>query len=159
MSDKIAKQATEAKDANNIKDPHLGWMIGFLFLVSFIGLFALVPLRKVCLQFFSPLCSYWFTVWKQTCSYQLNFVSDYDCWLQADLSKWHSHCISHQRVSHTWGSQACKVCPYSSAFGYFDLVKTISIIFTTWSMLCNSAYNDNDIFQEASKDVGQVLCV
>ncbi|CAD6250172.1 unnamed protein product [Miscanthus lutarioriparius] len=39
MSDKIAKQATEAKDANNIKDPHLGWMIGFLFLVSFIGLF------------------------------------------------------------------------------------------------------------------------
>ncbi|AQK53797.1 Probable metal-nicotianamine transporter YSL14 [Zea mays] len=47
MSDKIAKQATEAKDANNIKDPHLGWMIGFLFLVSFIGLFALVPLRKI----------------------------------------------------------------------------------------------------------------
>ncbi|PWZ40909.1 putative metal-nicotianamine transporter YSL14 [Zea mays] len=32
MSEKIAKQATEAKDANNIKDPHLGWMIGFLFL-------------------------------------------------------------------------------------------------------------------------------
>jgi hypothetical protein len=79
MSDKIAKQATEAKDANNIKDPHLGWMIGFLFLVSFIGLFALVPLRKVCLQLFSPSCSYRFTVWKQTCSYQLNFVSDYDC--------------------------------------------------------------------------------
>jgi len=47
MSDKIANQATEAKDANNIKDPHLGWMIGFLFLVSFIGLFALVPLRKI----------------------------------------------------------------------------------------------------------------
>ncbi|XP_066322156.1 probable metal-nicotianamine transporter YSL14 [Miscanthus floridulus] len=47
MSDKIAKQATEANDANNIKDPHLGWMIGFLFLVSFIGLFALVPLRKI----------------------------------------------------------------------------------------------------------------
>jgi len=52
MSDKIARQATEAKDANNIKDPHLGWMIGFLFLVSFIGLLALVPLRKVCLGFF-----------------------------------------------------------------------------------------------------------
>ncbi|KAL6899449.1 hypothetical protein ACP4OV_006107 [Aristida adscensionis] len=47
MSEKIAQQATEAKDANNIKDPHLGWMIGFLFLVSFIGLFALVPLRKI----------------------------------------------------------------------------------------------------------------
>ncbi|XP_062219733.1 probable metal-nicotianamine transporter YSL14 isoform X1 [Phragmites australis] len=47
MSETIARQATEAKDANNIKDPHLGWMIGFLFLVSFIGLFALVPLRKI----------------------------------------------------------------------------------------------------------------
>lgn len=55
MSDKIARQATEANDANNIKDPHLGWMIGFLFLVSFIGLLALVPLRKVCLRVFSPL--------------------------------------------------------------------------------------------------------
>ncbi|XP_006648859.2 probable metal-nicotianamine transporter YSL14 [Oryza brachyantha] len=47
MSETIAKQATEAKDAQNIKDPHLGWMIGFLFLVSFIGLLALVPLRKI----------------------------------------------------------------------------------------------------------------
>jgi hypothetical protein len=52
MSEKIAMHATEAKDANNIKDPHLGWMIGFLFLVSFIGLFALVPLRKVHSDFF-----------------------------------------------------------------------------------------------------------
>lgn len=47
MSETIAKQATEANDAQNIKNPHIGWMIGFLFLVSFIGLFALVPLRKV----------------------------------------------------------------------------------------------------------------
>ncbi|RLM66655.1 putative metal-nicotianamine transporter YSL11 [Panicum miliaceum] len=47
MSGTIAKQATEANDAQNIKDPHLGWMIGFMFLVSFVGLFALVPLRKI----------------------------------------------------------------------------------------------------------------
>ncbi|CAL5026353.1 unnamed protein product [Urochloa decumbens] len=47
MSSTIAKQATEANDALNIKDPHLGWMIGFMFLVSFVGLFALVPLRKI----------------------------------------------------------------------------------------------------------------
>ncbi|RLM74097.1 putative metal-nicotianamine transporter YSL11 [Panicum miliaceum] len=47
MSSTIAKQATEANDAQNIKDPHLGWMIGFMFLVSFVGLFALVPLRKI----------------------------------------------------------------------------------------------------------------
>ncbi|KAL6651068.1 hypothetical protein ACP70R_009993 [Stipagrostis hirtigluma subsp. patula] len=47
MSENIAKQATEANDPLNIKNPHLGWMIGFMFLVSFVGLFALVPLRKV----------------------------------------------------------------------------------------------------------------
>uniref|UniRef100_A0A0D9W7B7 Uncharacterized protein n=1 Tax=Leersia perrieri TaxID=77586 RepID=A0A0D9W7B7_9ORYZ len=47
MSETIAKQATEANDAQNVKNPHIGWMIGFLFLVSFIGLFALVPLRKI----------------------------------------------------------------------------------------------------------------
>jgi len=47
MSETIAKQATEADDPQNVKNPHIGWMIGFLFLASFIGLFALVPLRKV----------------------------------------------------------------------------------------------------------------
>ncbi|KAM3388323.1 hypothetical protein ACQJBY_010851 [Aegilops geniculata] len=46
LSETIAKQATEANDALNIKNPHLGWIIGFLFLVSFVGLFALVPMRK-----------------------------------------------------------------------------------------------------------------
>jgi hypothetical protein len=50
MSETIASQATEANDARNIKDPQIGWMIGFLFLVSFVGLFALVPLRKVNLR-------------------------------------------------------------------------------------------------------------
>uniref|UniRef100_A0A453CH43 Uncharacterized protein n=1 Tax=Aegilops tauschii subsp. strangulata TaxID=200361 RepID=A0A453CH43_AEGTS len=47
MSGTVASQATEANDAQNVKDPHIGWMIGFLFLVSFVGLFALVPLRKI----------------------------------------------------------------------------------------------------------------
>ncbi|KAF0893431.1 hypothetical protein E2562_025230 [Oryza meyeriana var. granulata] len=47
MSERIAGQATEANNAQNIKNPHLGWIIGFLFLVSFIGLFGLVPLRKI----------------------------------------------------------------------------------------------------------------
>ena len=43
----FANKVTEANDAQNIKEPHLGWMIGFMFLVSFVGLFALVPLRKI----------------------------------------------------------------------------------------------------------------
>nr|CAB3485180.1 unnamed protein product [Digitaria exilis] len=47
MNAKIAATSTEANDAQNIKDPQLGWIIGFLFLVSFIGLFGLVPLRKI----------------------------------------------------------------------------------------------------------------
>uniref|UniRef100_A0A804MDB0 Metal-nicotianamine transporter YSL7 n=1 Tax=Zea mays TaxID=4577 RepID=A0A804MDB0_MAIZE len=46
MSAKIANK-TEVNDPQDIKDPHLGWMMGFMFLVSFLGLFALVPLRKV----------------------------------------------------------------------------------------------------------------
>lgn len=33
--------------AEDVKNPGLGWMTGFLFVVSFLGLFSLVPLRKV----------------------------------------------------------------------------------------------------------------
>ncbi|KAG7585913.1 Oligopeptide transporter OPT superfamily [Arabidopsis thaliana x Arabidopsis arenosa] len=47
MSDIVAKQSAEANTAMNIKNPHLGWMIGFLFVVSFLGLFSVVPLRKI----------------------------------------------------------------------------------------------------------------
>ncbi|CAN1832019.1 Probable metal-nicotianamine transporter YSL7 [Linum perenne] len=47
MSEVVAKQSTEANNAQNIKEPSLGWMIGFLFVVSFLGLFSVVPLRKI----------------------------------------------------------------------------------------------------------------
>ncbi|CAN0916891.1 Probable metal-nicotianamine transporter YSL7 [Linum grandiflorum] len=47
MSEVVAKQSTEANNAQNIKDPSLGWMISFLFVVSFLGLFSVVPLRKI----------------------------------------------------------------------------------------------------------------
>uniref|UniRef100_A0A6N2MDI9 Metal-nicotianamine transporter YSL6 n=1 Tax=Salix viminalis TaxID=40686 RepID=A0A6N2MDI9_SALVM len=33
--------------AEDVMNPGLGWMIGFLFVVSFLGLFSLAPLRKV----------------------------------------------------------------------------------------------------------------
>lgn len=33
----------------DVKSPGLWWMMGFLFIVSFLGLFSLVPLRKVAL--------------------------------------------------------------------------------------------------------------
>ncbi|KAF8379955.1 hypothetical protein HHK36_027421 [Tetracentron sinense] len=38
---------TEGNNPGSYKEPGLGWMTGFLFVVSFIGLLALVPLRKI----------------------------------------------------------------------------------------------------------------
>lgn len=35
--------------AEDVKNPSLGWMISFTFVVSFLGLFSLVALRKVLL--------------------------------------------------------------------------------------------------------------
>ncbi|KDP41617.1 hypothetical protein JCGZ_16024 [Jatropha curcas] len=46
MSGIVAQQSTE-DNGTDIKDPKLGWMIGFLFVVSFLGLFSVVPLRKI----------------------------------------------------------------------------------------------------------------
>lgn len=85
---------------------------------------------------------------------QANFVliswvalPDHDCRLQADLSKWHSNCLSHQWFSHTWGRQACKVCWYSSVL--YCLHKCQKTLLTAVTIL----------FQEASEDTGQVLYV
>ncbi|KAF6160828.1 hypothetical protein GIB67_036029 [Kingdonia uniflora] len=47
MTEKVAKQAEEGNTANNVKELSLGWMIGFVLLVSFLGLFSIVPLRKI----------------------------------------------------------------------------------------------------------------
>ncbi|KAJ8753431.1 hypothetical protein K2173_019830 [Erythroxylum novogranatense] len=47
MSTTIAKQSAETNPEQNIKDPSLHWMIGFLFVVSFLGLFSVLPLRKI----------------------------------------------------------------------------------------------------------------
>lgn len=44
--------------AEDIKNPSLGWMIGFMFVVSFLGLFSLVPLRKV--EFRIRMCYFLF---------------------------------------------------------------------------------------------------
>ncbi|GJR83511.1 probable metal-nicotianamine transporter YSL7, partial [Tanacetum coccineum] len=50
MSDVVADQSSDAdlpSRSMNIKNPSLSWMIGFLFIVSFIGLCSVVPLRKI----------------------------------------------------------------------------------------------------------------
>uniref|UniRef100_A0ACD5Y3U4 Uncharacterized protein n=1 Tax=Avena sativa TaxID=4498 RepID=A0ACD5Y3U4_AVESA len=47
MSERISEQSGEVRDEDSIKNPSLGWMIGFLFIISFLGLFSVVPLRKI----------------------------------------------------------------------------------------------------------------
>jgi OPT family oligopeptide transporter len=47
MSERITRQSTENRDNLDYKNPGLGWMIPFLFVVSFLGLFSVVPLRKI----------------------------------------------------------------------------------------------------------------
>lgn len=37
------------------KEPGVGWMMGYSFLVCFIGLFVLIPLRKVHLSIYPSL--------------------------------------------------------------------------------------------------------
>jgi hypothetical protein len=44
MSGRIAQESADQPSAKDIKDPALGWIIGFL------GLFSVVPLRKVLTQ-------------------------------------------------------------------------------------------------------------
>jgi hypothetical protein len=41
--------------AVDVKNPSLGWMTGFMFVVSFLELFSLVALRKVLIQHFEPM--------------------------------------------------------------------------------------------------------
>ncbi|XVF10144.1 hypothetical protein REPUB_Repub07fG0157300 [Reevesia pubescens] len=50
LNRKTYEQAGVDSEGNNpgsIKEPGIGWMIGFLFVSSFVGLLALVPLRKI----------------------------------------------------------------------------------------------------------------
>lgn len=47
MSGRVAAQAETGNIPVNVKALSLGWMIGFLFVVSFVGLFSIVPLRKM----------------------------------------------------------------------------------------------------------------
>jgi len=50
MGNSVAKEmpTTEGNDKLNIKEPHIAWIIPYLLLTSFVGLGAMVPLRKVC---------------------------------------------------------------------------------------------------------------
>ncbi|KAK9733021.1 hypothetical protein RND81_04G038600 [Saponaria officinalis] len=47
MTEIISKAADDKTGPINTKSLSLGWLIGFLFVVSFLGLFSVVPLRKI----------------------------------------------------------------------------------------------------------------
>ncbi|GMI88436.1 YELLOW STRIPE like 7 [Hibiscus trionum] len=47
MSPYVASQGGSGNMPVNVKKLSVGWMIGFLFVVSFVGLFSIVPLRKI----------------------------------------------------------------------------------------------------------------
>ncbi|KAL9275825.1 Metal-nicotianamine transporter YSL2-like protein [Drosera capensis] len=52
LSKKTYEQAGEYTEGNtpgSYKEPGVGWMTGYLFIVCFVGLFVLIPLRKVLL--------------------------------------------------------------------------------------------------------------
>ena len=74
----VASQTGEDHDPANIKSPNMGWMIAFLFAVSFIGVILAEPLRKVSGSFFQDLYSnlreIHFKVW------HLHFYRDRGVW-------------------------------------------------------------------------------
>ncbi|XP_021318968.1 probable metal-nicotianamine transporter YSL9 isoform X3 [Sorghum bicolor] len=43
----LAGEETEGNVPGSYKEPGIGWMTGFLFAVSFVGIVALIPLRKI----------------------------------------------------------------------------------------------------------------
>ncbi|XP_034673705.1 probable metal-nicotianamine transporter YSL7 [Vitis riparia] len=47
MSEVVAKESEDVQSSQDYKNPAIGWMIGFLFVVSFLGLFSILPLRKI----------------------------------------------------------------------------------------------------------------
>ncbi|GFS28946.1 YELLOW STRIPE like 1 [Actinidia rufa] len=42
----LAGVDTVGNSAESYKEPGIGWMVGFLFVICFVGLFVLIPLRK-----------------------------------------------------------------------------------------------------------------
>jgi len=48
---------TEGNNPNTVRDPGFAWMTTFLFVVCFVGLFILIPLRKVLYCMYSSISS------------------------------------------------------------------------------------------------------
>lgn len=126
MSERIAKQSGDA--SRGFKDPSLGWIIGFLFVVSFLGLFSVVPLRKVWLQLLFPSC------WRDVA-----FANFYVC-LQIMVIDFKLTYPSGTATAHLinsfhtpQGAKLAKYCPF-----HFSLYALLSFNFSAsfWLHLC-----------------------
>ena len=102
MSERIANHSGDA--ARGVKDPSLGWIIAFLFVVSFLGLFSVVPLRKVCVK---PKRDIKAAGGILHCC--IVFLLDNDNRLQTNIPKWHCNCSPYQQLSHSSRSKAGQV--------------------------------------------------
>lgn len=120
MSARIAQQSTD-HSTSDIKDPGLLWFIGFLFVVSFLGLFSVVPIRKVLNELIRTLVDQLFQH-SLTSQDNMRLVSDHDHRLQIDISKWHCNCSSYQQFPHSSRSQASQVTPPSKLFFIYFMV-------------------------------------
>lgn len=109
MSARIAQQSADSSTSDT-KEPGLLWFIGFLFVVSFLGLFSVVPLRKVLNKLIRTLMNQLFQH-ALTSKDNMRLVSDHDHRLQIDISKWHCNCLSYQQFPHSSRSQASQVTP------------------------------------------------
>lgn len=90
---------TDGNTPGSYKEPGIGWMTCFLFVTSFVGLLALVPLRKVD---FSESVFGIFLARNETGLFMfLGSYADYDNRLQTNLSKWNCYCCSHKWIPHS----------------------------------------------------------
>ncbi|CAL8138967.1 unnamed protein product [Prunus armeniaca] len=92
--------------AEDVKNPSLWWMTGFLFVVSFLGLFSLVPLRKLvlgvlslqlwnCLFIFFMILRSWF--WPEGSQHMLK-----DMLKPIALHNWLQHIIEGSQTNPTY---------------------------------------------------------
>jgi hypothetical protein len=65
-----------------VKNPGLGWMIGFTFIVSFVGIFSIVLLRKVWPNLFCVSFSFKNLIYRESCkAFEIVFmVADMVIW-------------------------------------------------------------------------------
>ncbi|KAJ6945944.1 hypothetical protein NC651_000882 [Populus alba x Populus x berolinensis] len=76
---------TEGNPSTSIKEPGFGWMTGYLFLVCFVGLFVLIPLRKetssgiheVLFNHFLWAFFQWFYTGKEGCGFSQFLLLDF----------------------------------------------------------------------------------